>query len=344
MTAMGKQPGEASKNIGIAGKAVNNRPRLLVTRRLPDAVEQHLRAKFDVHLNAFDVPLDRASLAAAMTRYDAICPTITDSFDSELLATPGATVRLLANFGAGFEHIDLAAAKRAGVVVTNTPDALTEATADLAIMLMLMAARRAGEGERELRAGRWTGWRPTHLMGQGVTGKTLGLVGFGRIAQATAARAIAFGMHIRYYSRTPVPAAIETMLRATRASSLECLAEEADILSLHLPGGSETRHLIDGRLLARMKPTAILVNSARGSIVDETALAAALRMKQLAAAALDVFEREPAIDPDLAALENVVLLPHLGSATVETRTAMGMQAAANLEAFFDNREPPNRVA
>lgn len=344
MTAMSKHLGEASKNTEIAGKALNKRPRLLVTRRLPDAVERHLRVNFDVHLNEFDVPLDRASLTAAMTRYDAICPTITDNFNSELFATPGATVRILANFGAGFEHIDLAAAKRARVVVTNTPDALTEATADIAIMLMLMAARRAGEGERELRAGRWTGWRPTHLMGQGVTGKTLGLVGFGRIAQATASRAIAFGMHIRYYSRTPASAEIETMLRATRASSLESLAEEADILSLHLPGGSETRHLIDGRLLARMKPTAILVNSARGSIVDETALAAALRLKQLAAAALDVFEREPAIDPDLAVLENVVLLPHLGSATVETRTAMGMQAADNLEAFFDNREPPNRVA
>lgn len=323
---------------------MNKRPRVLVTRRLPEAVERHLRAHFDVHLNECDVPLDKASLTAAMTHYDAICPTITDSFNAELLATPGITVRLLANFGAGFEHIDLAAAKRAGIVVTNTPDALTEATADLALMLILMAARRAGEGERELRAGRWTGWRPTHLMGQGVSGKTLGLVGFGRIAQATAARATAFGMRILYYSRTPAPGGIETALRATRATSLETLADEADIVSLHLPGGSATRHLVDGRLLARMKPTAILVNSARGSIVDEQALVTALRQKRLAAAALDVFEREPLLNPDLAALENVVLLPHLGSATVETRTAMGMQAAANLEAFFANREPPNRVA
>jgi lactate dehydrogenase-like 2-hydroxyacid dehydrogenase len=341
---MNEHLGDATKNSEVAWRTVNRRPRLLVTRRLPDAVERHLQANFDVHLNEFDVPLDKDELIAAMTRYDAICPTITDRFDAELIATSGATVRLLANFGAGFEHIDVAAAKRAGIVVTNTPDALTEATADLTMMLILMAARRACEGERELRAGGWTGWRPTHMMGQSVAGKTLGLVGFGRIAQATAVRAIAFGMHIRYYSRRPAAVEIETMLCATRASSLESLAEEADILSLHLPGGHETRHLVDKQLLARMKPTAILVNSARGSIVDEAALAAALGQKQLAAAALDVFEREPAIHPELVQLENAVLLPHLGSATVETRTAMGMQAAANLEAFFDNREPPNRVA
>ncbi|WP_340317968.1 2-hydroxyacid dehydrogenase [Rhizorhabdus argentea] len=320
------------------------RPQLLVTRRLPSAVEQHLRAQFDVQLNEQDAPLSRNGLRDAMTRYDAICPTITDRFDAELIATPGATVRLLANFGAGFEHIDLAAAERAGIIVTNTPDALSEATADLAVMLILMAARRAGEGERELRAGRWAGWRPTHMMGQGVSGKTLGLVGFGRIAQATAARAAAFGMRIRYHSRRPAPVETEAALAASRAPSLEVLAEEADILSLHVPGGSETFHLVDERLLARMKPSAILINTARGSIVDEAALAAALRSNRLAAAALDVFEREPAIHPELAMLENVVLLPHLGSATVETRTAMGMQAAANLEAFFAGREPPNRVA
>jgi len=323
---------------------VEKRPRLRVTRRLPSAVEQHLQARFDVRLNEEDVPLSRNDLLDAMTRYDAICPTITDRFDAEMIAAPGATVRLLANFGAGFEHIDLAAARRAGIVVTNTPDALSEATADLALILILMAARRAGEGERELRAGRWTGWRPTHMMGQDISGKTLGLVGFGRIAQATAARAIAFGMRIRYHSRRPAPVDIEVALAASRAPSLDALAAEADILSLHVPASSETFHLVDERLLARMKPSAILINSARGSIVDEAALAAALGSNRLAAAGLDVFEREPAVHPDLATLENVVLLPHLGSATVETRTAMGMQAAANLEAFFAGREPPNRVA
>lgn len=323
---------------------MNARPSILVTRRLPGPVEETLQTSFNVTLNEADVALDKAALAAAMRRYDAICPTITDRFDAELFEAPDTTVRLLANFGAGVEHIDLIAAKSAGILVTNTPDALTEATADLAMMLMLMAARRAGEGERELRAGRWTGWRPTHLMGQGLTGKTLGLIGFGRIAQATAVRARAFGMHIRYYSRRSAPAEIETALAASRMPSLDALVKEADVLSLHVPGGEATHHLIDAKLLARARPNAILVNTARGSIVDEAALANALRLKQLAAAGLDVFEREPAICPDLLGLENVVLLPHLGSATGETRTAMGMQAIANIEAFFEGQEPPNRVA
>jgi len=273
-----------------------------------------------------------------MGRYDAICPTITDRFDAELLATPGATVRILANFGAGLDHVDLAAAKAAGIAVTNTPGALTDATADLAIMLMLMAARRAGEGERELRAGRWTGWRPTHLIGQGLTGKTLGLVGFGRIAQAMAARARALGMQIAYHSRTEAGTT-----DAHRAPSLTALVIQADILSLHVPGGPNTRHLVDATLLARMKPTAILVNTSRGSVVDESALAAALRTGVIAGAGLDVFEHEPEVHPDLLTCENVVLLPHLGSATVETRTAMGMQAADNLDAWLALRELPDRV-
>jgi lactate dehydrogenase-like 2-hydroxyacid dehydrogenase len=322
----------------------SQRPRLLVTRRLPEAVEAHLSARFEADLNADDTPLGRAALADAMTRYDAILPTITDRLDAELLAIPGATVRILGNFGAGFEHIDLAAARAAGIVVTNTPDALTDATADLAILLMLMAARRAGEGERELRDGRWTGWRPTHLIGQGVTAKTLGLVGFGRIAQATAKRARAFGMCIRYVSRTRASETIEAACDATPADTLEALAAEADVLSLHVPGGAATRHLIDAPLLARMKPHAILINTARGPVVDEAALAEALIQGRLGAAGLDVYEREPAVHPALLACERAVLLPHLGSATIETRTAMGMQAAASLEAFFDGREPPNRVA
>lgn len=321
-----------------------SRKRVLVTRRLPAAVESHLARRYDVRLNEADVPLERAELAAAMREYDAIVPTITDRFDAELLETPGARVKILANFGAGFEHVDLAAAGRAGIRVTNTPDALTEATADIAMLLMLMAARRAGEGERELRAGGWTGWRPTHMLGQTLTGKTAGLVGFGRIAQATAARAAAFGMNILYHSRRPAAPEVEARLGARRADSLEALAAEADIVSLHVPGGKETHHLIDAALLARMKPTAIVVNTARGPVIDEEALAAALVSGQIAAAGLDVYEREPKVHPRLLTLDNAVLLPHLGSATIETRTAMGMQAAANLEAFFAGREPPNRVA
>jgi lactate dehydrogenase-like 2-hydroxyacid dehydrogenase len=307
-------------------------------------VETHLGRIFTVDYDETDTPVPRPVLAEALRHYDAICPTITDSIDAFLLATPGITVRILANFGVGIEHIDLAAAREAGIVVTNTPDALTEATAELALLLMLMAARRAGEGERELRAGRWTGWRPTHLLGQSLQRKTLGLAGFGRIARATAARARAFGMSICYHSRTRADAETEARLDARYLPSLGELAGIADVLSLHVPGGPATRNMVDAALLARMKPNAILINTARGPIIDETALAAALRQGVIAAAGLDVYANEPAVDPALAVLENAVLLPHLGSATLETRTAMGMQAAANLEAFFAGLEPPNRVA
>ena len=320
------------------------RPSLLVTRRLPQAVEEHFRTQYEVTFNDDDTPLDRTALGKAMRDYDAICPTITDRFDGELITTPGRRVQILGNFGAGIDHIDLAAAKAAGIVVTNTPDALTDSTADVAILLILMAARRAGEGERELRAKDWTGWRPVHLLGQSVTGKTLGLVGFGRIAQAVAVRAAALGMRILYHSRSPASSDVESRLGASRAASLPALMQQADVVSLHVPGGTETRHLVDGAMLEQMKPTAILVNTALGTVVDEAALADALAARRIASAGLDVYEREPAVEPALLELENVVLLPHLGSATIETRTAMGMQAAANLDAFFAGREPPNRVA
>jgi len=323
---------------------MTERPSLLVTRRLPDSVEAQLSQKFEVTLNASDVPLDREALTQAMARYDALCTTLTERMDAELLATPGRTVRILGNFGAGTEHIDLAAARANGVVVTNTPDAVTEATADLALLLILMASRRAGEGERELRAQRWSGWHPTHLMGQSLSGKVLGLVGFGRIAQATATRARAFGLRIRYYSRTRASSDQETAFSAEYVPSLEALAAQADVLSIHVPGGAATRHLVDSRLLTGMKPTAILVNTARGTSVDEAALAEALITRRIAAAGLDVYEREPAVESALLALENVVLLPHLGSATIEARTGMGLQAAANIAAFFAGQEPPNRVA
>jgi lactate dehydrogenase-like 2-hydroxyacid dehydrogenase len=318
---------------------MTERARLLLTRRLPEAVEARLGTAFDVDVDRADRRLDRATLVAAMRRYDAICPTITDRFDAEMLATPGATVRILANFGAGLDHIDLAAARAAGIAVTNTPDALTDATADLAILLILMTSRRAGEGERELRAGLWTGWRPTHLMGSSLSGKTLGLVGFGRIAQATAARARAIGMRIAYHSRRDAGAA-----DARYVPSLATLAAEADVLSLHVPGGTATRHMVDAALLSAMRRSAILINTARGSVVDEAALVAALRAGGIAGAGLDVFEREPQVHPDLLGCENAVLLPHLGSATIETRTAMGMQAADNLDAWLAARELPHRVA
>lgn len=315
-----------------------------VTRRLPPAVEEVLSTRFSADLNATDAPLDRDGLADAMRRYDILVPTITDRIDADLFAMPGLRIKLIANFGAGVDHIDLAAAKRAGVAVTNTPDALTDATAELAILLMLMAARRAGEGERELRAGQWTGWRPTHLIGIGLTGRVLGLVGFGRIAQATAARARGLGMAIRYYSRTPADPTIAAALGAERSESLEALAGGSDVVSLHVPGGAATRHMVDAAFLAAMRPDAILINTARGPVIDEAALADALTVGTIAAAALDVYEREPVVHPGLLDHPRSVLLPHLGSATTETRTAMGLQVIANIDAFQAGEELPNRVA
>jgi lactate dehydrogenase-like 2-hydroxyacid dehydrogenase len=314
------------------------RPRILLTRRWTGEVEQHLAQRFDVTLNGSDTPMDASALTAAMRDYDAICPTVTDTISAAILETPGRRAKLIGNFGVGYNHIDVAAAKRAGIRVSNTPDVLTDTTADLAILLMLMATRRAGEGERELRSGRWTGWRPTHMMGLGLQGRTLGLIGYGRIAQATARRAhSAFGMHIVYNSRNRVAQSVEAECGATYIDSVDELVATSDVISLHCPGGAETLHLINAHRLRLMKPTAVLVNTARGTVVDEAALARALASGQIAAAGLDVHEREPVVHPDLLPLENVVLLPHLGSATRETRTAMGMRVAENVEAFFAGR-------
>mgnify|MGYP000383177754 CR=1 FL=1 len=317
------------------------KPKILISRGWPEVVQRRLTARYDVTLNATDTPMTLAQLRAAMGEYDAVCPTVSDKMPAEVLSTAGARVKIIANYGAGFEHIDLEAAKAAGLVVTNTPDVLTDATAELAVLLMLMTSRRAGEGERELRAGQWAGWRPTHLLGQSLAGKTLGLVGYGRIARATALRAkAALGMEVAYYSRRR--ATDED--GATYHESLEGLATVSDVLSLHTPGGAETHHLIDGALLARMKPTAILINTARGSVVHEADLAQALTDGVIAGAGLDVYQGEPKVNPLLLAAPNTVLLPHLGSATLETRTAMGMRAADNLDAFFDGKPPLDRVA
>jgi lactate dehydrogenase-like 2-hydroxyacid dehydrogenase len=319
------------------------RPHVLVTRRLPDPVEQRLARDYDVTLNPADVPLGRADLIAAVQAYDAVVPTITDRLDADIIAS-GNRLRVLANYGAGLDHIDLAAARAAGVAVSNTPGALTEATAELAILLMLMAARRAGEGEREVRGGDWTGWRPTHLVGRGLSGCTLGLIGFGRIAQSTAAKARGLGLRIVYASRTPAPPDTERLLEATRMPSVEALMAAADIVSLHVPGGKETHHLVDAALLAHARPGAILINTARGSVIDEAALVAALANGRIGSVGLDVYENEPTISPALLQSERAVLLPHLGSATREARVAMGMQAADNLDAFFSGEPLPDRVA
>ncbi len=320
-----------------------SKPRILLTRRWTTAVETYLAQRFDVTRNESDTPMNAAALTAALRDYDAICPTVTDSLSAAVIeATPRRT-RVLGNFGVGFNHIDIEAARRAGLVVTNTPDVLTDATADIAITLMLMAARRAGEGEREIRAGRWIGWRPTHLLGVDLSGKTLGLIGYGRIAQATARRAHhGFGMKVLYNSRRRASEAVEADCKATYVAEVDELLRHSDVVSLHCPGGAETFHLLDARRLGLMRDGAILVNTARGPVVDEAALVTALRAGRLRAG-LDVYEQEPKLSPGLAELDNVVLLPHLGSATEETRTAMGMRVAANLERFFAGEAPLDRV-
>jgi lactate dehydrogenase-like 2-hydroxyacid dehydrogenase len=325
--------------------ASQTRPRVLATRRWPDAAERTLDAHFDVVRNESDVPLSRADLAQAMREFDALAPTITDRIDAEMIGQADRRVQIIASFGVGFEHIDVAAAKQAGLVVTNTPGVLTDATADLALTLLLMAARRAGEGERELRAGKWIGWRPTHLLGQALKGKTLGLVGFGRIGQATAERAHhGFGMKIAYYARREADADVAGPLDAVWYPALDDLLAASDFVSLHVPGGAQTRHLIGADAFARMQDHAILINTARGDVVDEAAMVAALRSGTIAGAALDVYQGEPNVSADLIALDNVVLLPHLGSATTETRNAMGYKVIENLVAWFAGETPPNRIA
>lgn len=317
------------------------KPKILISRRWPKAVEERLSARYDVTPNEGDTLLTLDQLRAAMTEYDALCPTVSDKVPAAVLSAPGVRVRIVANYGAGYEHIDLEAAKAAGIAVTNTPDVLTDTTAELALLLMLMAARRAGEGERELRAGEWSGWRPTHLLGQSLASKTLGLVGYGRIARATAERArAALGMKIAYHSRRRT----ENEDGAVYYDTLEGLAAASDVLSLHTPGGPQTHHLIGEALLKWMKPTAILINTARGSVVNEDDLARALTEGVIAGAGLDVYQGEPSVNPALLAAPSLVLLPHLGSATLETRTAMGMRVADNLDRFFDGEPLLDRVA
>jgi lactate dehydrogenase-like 2-hydroxyacid dehydrogenase len=320
------------------------RPKVLVTRRWPEPVERQLAERCDAVFNEADRPLSRADLSAAMAEFDVLCPTVCDRIDAEVIGG-GDRVKLIANYGVGFDHIAVDAAKAKGIAVTNTPGVLTDATADIALTLILMAARRAGEGERELRAGEWSGWRPTHLLGSFLKDKVLGLVGFGRIGIATARRAHhGFGMKIAYYGRREAEPAIVRELDAEFFPNLTDLLAASDFVSLHVPGGGETEGLIGEAALGAMKPGAYLINTARGGIVDHAALAAALRNGHLAGAGLDVYPAEPQVPQELLGLENVVLLPHLGSATRETRTAMGERALANVVAWAEGEPLPDRVA
>ncbi|QGP80914.1 2-hydroxyacid dehydrogenase [Sphingobium sp. CAP-1] len=317
-----------------------DKPRILVTRKWPERVEALIAERYDATFNIDDIPLTDAALTDAMRNYDAICPTITDTLHGGILGVAGRRVKMIANYGAGVDHIDLPAARAAGIVATNTPGVLTDATADIAMTLMLMASRRAGEGERELRAGRWTGWRPTHMLGTGLRGKVLGLVGFGRIAQAMAERArFGFGMNIIYFSRRPGAQADEQRLGARHVPSLTRMVAQCDVISLHIPGGADTRNIIDAAIFAHMAPHAILINTARGDVVDEGALIDALKAGRIAGAGLDVFAGEPHVSQALRDAPNTVLLPHLGSATRETREAMGLRALANLDDWREGRVP-----
>lgn len=315
---------------------------LLITRRLPDPVLEAARQRFDVTLRDDTSPLTYLEVIEALRDYDLVLPTLGDMFDAQAFTdVPNPRCRLLANFGVGYNHIDVKAAREAGVAVTNTPGAVTDATADIALTLMLMTARRAGEGERLVRSGKWQGWHPTQMLGLHMTGKTVGIVGMGRIGKAVARRAhLGFGMEVVFYNRSPVA---DPGVPARQLASLAEVMGAADIVVIAVPGGGANRHMIDASALGAMKPTGHLVNISRGDVIDESALIAALSDGLIAGAGLDVYEHEPKVPGTLRALENVVLLPHLGTAALEVRTAMGMMAVDNLIAFDEGRDLPNPV-
>jgi lactate dehydrogenase-like 2-hydroxyacid dehydrogenase len=322
-----------------------NKPKVFITRRWPASVEEKLRNLYDVTLNETDRPLTADEFKAALQQYDAVCPTVCDSFPAEILNVEDKRCKILANFGVGYNHIDIPAAKANELIVTNTPDVLTQSTADIAMTLLLMTARRGAEGDRLVRAKKWTGWCPTHMLSSNVTGATLGLIGFGRIGQAMARKAHhGFDMNIIYYNPSAANEYVTQDLQAKRCNTLEEVLAQADFVSLHCPAGANTKHLINAQTLKLMKPSAHLINTARGDVVDSVALCEALKNKQIAGAGLDVYENEPHIYEGFLALENVELLPHLGSATLETRTAMGEKVLANLAAYFAGDTLPDRVA
>lgn len=315
-------------------------PKLLITRPLPDLVCEAAQAQFEVTVRAENTPLSRQEMATALAEYDAILPTLGDAFLAEVFPQM-PRCRILANFGVGFNHIDAVAARAAGIEVTNTPGAVTDATADIAMTLILMTCRRAGEGERMVRAGRWPGWNPTQLLGMHVTGKTLGIVGMGRIGQAIAQRAaLGFGMQVVFYNRSTVEG---LGFEARQLPALADVMAAADVVVLAVPATPQTHHLIDAEALSAMTPDSYLINIARGDVVDEAALITALQEGRIAGAGLDVYEFEPTVPDALIAMENVTLLPHMGTSAQEVREQMGLMAVENLEAFFAGKPVPNPV-
>ncbi len=319
------------------------KPKVIVTRKLPDPVEARMTELFDAELNPTDRPLSRDGLIAALQRADVIAPTITDRLDAEVLAQAGTRLKLIANFGAGVDHIDVAAANAHGITVTNTPGVLTEDTADLTLSLIMAVARRVVEGAGVLQAGQFKGWSPTWMLGRRIHGKQLGIIGMGRIGQAVARRARAFGLTVHYHNRKPVSPRIAEALEATYWQSLDQMLARVDIVSVNCPHTPATYHLLSARRLKLLQPHAIVVNTARGEIIDEAALAAMLAAGTLAGAGLDVFEFEPAVNPRLLAMANVVLLPHMSSATLEGRIEMGEKVIVNIRSWMDGHRPPDRV-
>ncbi len=319
------------------------RPRIIVTRKLLPAVEERMAQLFDAQFNTADIAFEKAELSAAMDDCDVFVPTVTDRIDAELIASAPPRLRLIANYGAGVNHIDLAAAKAKGIMVTNTPGVFTDDTADLTMALILSVPRRLNEGEKLMRSGRWDGWRPSGMLGHRIGGKTLGIIGFGRIGEAVAMRAKAFGMNILYTKRKRLPPSVEETQGIVFEPELDRLIARSDIVSLHCPLTALTNKMIDARRIGLMKPEAYLINTSRGELVDESALIKALQKGQIAGAGLDVYTHEPAVDPALLALSNVVLLPHLGSATFEGREASGERVIANIRIWADGHRPPDQV-
>ena len=319
------------------------RPRIIVSRKLLPAVETRMAQLFDAQFNGSDIAMTRDQLAAAMADCDVFVPTVTDHIDAELIAAAPPRLKLIANYGAGVNHIDVAAGKAKGIMVTNTPGVFTDDTADLTMALILSVPRRLGEGEKLMRSGEWSGWRPSGMLGHRIGGKTLGIVGFGRIGEAVAARARAFGMEVIYTKRKRLPHSIEEQLGVAFEPELDRLIARSDIISLHCPLTSETDKLINAARIAMMKPSAYLINSSRGELIDEAALIEALEHGRIAGAGLDVYTHEPAVDPRFLTLNNVALLPHLGSATFEGREASGERVIANIRMWADGHRPPDQV-
>ena len=319
------------------------KPLVIVTRKLPDAIETRMRELFDTRLNHDDVPMTQAQLIEAVQQADVLVPTVTDRIDSKVLVRAGEKLKLIANFGNGVDNIDVKTALERGITVTNTPGVLTEDTADMTMALILAVPRRLVEGVEVLQGDKFEGWSPNWMLGHRIWGKRLGIVGMGRIGQAVARRAKAFGLQIHYHNRKPVHPSIEKELEATYWESLDQMLVRMDIVSVNCPHTPATYHLLSARRLKMMKPAAYIVNTARGEVIDENALTRMLIAGEIAGAGLDVFEHEPAVNPKLLKLKNVTLLPHMGSATLEGRIDMGEKVIINIKTFADGHKPPDRV-